>query len=121
MLSDPRWLEDQKLAKELEKPLARIAFFHLSEETDAAGKPLNPVAGFHLGNGARLSAKHVHFGANRTERAVLDSCGIMVSYVYSGTWLQELSRSVSVDAPVAELSNDNSATGCWVEANSPLS
>ena len=99
VLSDPRWLEDGPLAKELEKPLKRIAFFYLSEETDTSGTPLNPVAGFHLGNGARLSAKHVHFGANRTERAILDSCGIMVSYVYSGTWLQELSRSVSSMLP----------------------
>ncbi len=99
VLSDPRWIEDRALAKELEKPLTRIAFFHLSKETDTAGKPLNPVAGFHLGNGARLSPKNVYFGANRTERGVLDSCGIMVSYVYSSTWLHELSRSVSSMLP----------------------
>ncbi len=99
VLSDPRWLQDQMLAKELQKPLTRIAFFHLSQETDAAGKPLNPVAGFHLGNGARLSAKHVHFAANRSERGILDSCGIMVSYVYSSSWLHELSRSVSSVLP----------------------
>ncbi len=94
VLSDPDWLEDRGLARELEKPLTRIAFFHLTQEQDATGKPLNPVAGFHLGNGARLGAKHVYFGANRTERGVLDSCGIMVSYVYSSTWLHELERSV---------------------------
>lgn len=99
VLSDPRWLEDRALARELEKPLTRIAFFHLTQEQDAGGKPLNPVAGFHLGNGARLGAKHVYFGANRTERGVLDSCGIMVSYVYSSTWLHELQRSVSSMLP----------------------
>jgi len=99
VLSDPKWLEDGALGKELEKPLTRIAFFHLTEERDAAGKPLNPVAGFHMGNGARLSAKHVYFGANRTERGVLDSCGIMVSYVYSGTWLHDLQRSVQSMLP----------------------
>jgi hypothetical protein len=99
VLSDPGWLEDRALARELEKPLTRIAFFHLDQETDAGGKPLNPVAGFHLGNGARLGAKHVYFGANRTERGVLDSCGIMVSYIYSSTWLHELSRSVQSMIP----------------------
>jgi hypothetical protein len=99
VLSDPRWIEDRALAKELKKPLTRIAFFHLTEEKDAAGKPLNPVAGFHLGNGARLGARHVYFAANRTERGVLDSCGIMVSYVYSSTWLHELQRSVSSVLP----------------------
>jgi hypothetical protein len=99
VLSDPGWLEDRALAKELEKPLTRVAFFHLTQEKDAGGKPLNPVAGFHLGNGARLGAKHVYFGANRTERAVLDSCSIMVSYVYSSTWLHDLQRSVSSMLP----------------------
>jgi hypothetical protein len=99
VLSDPRWPEDRALARELGKPLTRIAYFHLTQERDAGGKPLNPVAGFHLGNGARLGARHVYFGANRTERGILDSCGIMVSYVYSSTWLQDLQRSVSSVLP----------------------
>jgi malonyl-CoA decarboxylase len=99
VLSDPGWLEDRALAKELEKPLTRIVFYHMNQEKDSGGKPLNPVAGFHVGNGARLGAKHVYFGANRTERGILDSCGIMVSYVYSSTWLQELQRSVSSMLP----------------------
>ncbi len=99
VLSDPGWIEDRALTRELEKPLTRIAYFHLTQEKDAAGKPLNPVAGFHVGNGARLGAKHVYFGANRTERGVLDSCGIMVSYVYSSTWLHDLRRSVSSMLP----------------------
>ena len=99
VLSDPRWLEDRALARELAQPLTRAAFFHLTQEKDGGGKPLNPVAGFHLGNGARLGAKHVYFGANRTERGILDSCGIMVSYVYSGSWLNDLQRSVSSVLP----------------------
>jgi hypothetical protein len=99
VLSDPKWLEDRALARALADPLTRIAYFHLTQEKDAGGKPLNPVAGFHLGNGARLGAKHVYFGANRTERGILDSCGIMVSYVYSSTWLNDLQRSVSSMLP----------------------
>ncbi len=99
VLSEPGWLEDRALARELEKPLTRVAYFHLTQEKDQGGKPLNPVAGFHLGNGARLGARHVHFGANLTERGIRDSCGIMVSYVYSSTWLQDLQRSVSSMLP----------------------
>ena len=99
VLSDSGWLSDRALEKELARPLIRAAYFHLTQEKDASGKPLNPVAGFHLGNGARLNEKSVHFGANRTERGVLDSCSIMVSYVYSSTWLHELSRSVSSMLP----------------------
>jgi hypothetical protein len=71
-LSDPTWIQDRALARDLAKPLARAALFHLTSEKDASGKPLNPVAGFHLGNGAHLGEKNVYFGANRTERGVLD-------------------------------------------------
>ncbi|MGH9319461.1 MAG: malonyl-CoA decarboxylase domain-containing protein [Vicinamibacteria bacterium] len=99
LLLHPRWIEDHALVADLEKPLTRIAFFYLTEEKDAAGKPLNPVAAFHLGNGARLNAKSVYYGANRTERGLLDSCGIMVSYVYSSTWLHGLRRSARAMLP----------------------
>lgn len=99
ILSSPAWIEDEALTKELERPLTRIAYSYLTEELDPAGKPLNPVASFHLGNGARLSAKNVHFGANRTERGLGDSCGLMVSYVYSSTWLHGLRRSAEAMLP----------------------
>jgi malonyl-CoA decarboxylase len=99
ILSEPGWIEDDVLSGELERPLTRVAYFYLTEERDAGGKPLNPVASFHLGNGARLSARNVHFGANRTARGLKDSCGVMVSYVYSSTWLHELRRSAEAMLP----------------------
>jgi malonyl-CoA decarboxylase len=104
ILSSPDWLGDEVLAKELARPLTALAFFYLTEETDARGKPLNPVAGFHMGNGAKLSAKNVHFAGNRTERGLLDSCGLMVSYVYSSHWLHELRRSARAMLPWGGLS-----------------
>lgn len=99
ILSSPDWIRDEGLQKELARPLTAIAFFYLTEETDARGKPLNPVAGFHMGNGAKLSARNVHFAGNRTERGLLDSCGLMVSYVYSSHWLHELRRSARAMLP----------------------
>lgn len=96
ILGEPSWIDDPVYAKDLAKPVGALALFYLTQEKDARGKPLNPVANFHMGNGARLSAKNVHFGANRTERGVLDSASVMVSYVYSSTWLHELRRSARV-------------------------
>ena len=93
VLAEPTWIEDPVYARELTRPLRELAFFYLTREKDERGKPLNPVANFHMGNGARLAAKNVHFGANLTERGLLDSAGVMVSYVYSSTWLHELRRS----------------------------
>ena len=93
VLSTPDWIEDPLYEKEFTRPLRELTFFYLTEEKDARGRPLNPVANFHMGNGARLILRNVHFGANRTPRGLGRSCGMMVSYVYSSTWLHELRRT----------------------------
>jgi hypothetical protein len=99
VLSSSGWVTDDALVEALKGPLTRIAFAYLSEEKDARGKPLNPVASFHIGNGAQLVAKNVHFAGNRTERALSDSCGFMVSYIYSSTWFSALRRTARAMLP----------------------
>lgn len=94
MLSKETWIEDEALKKGLQYPLLRIAYHYLAEEKNPQGKPLNAVAGFHLGNGATLSRKNIHFLANRTVRGLQDSCGLMVSYFYTSTWLGQFRRSL---------------------------
>jgi hypothetical protein len=93
VLSDTAWISDAALVRHLKKFLVELAHFHIAEETDAKGKPLNPVAGFHLGNGATLAKKNVNFGANTSPRGLADSCGLMVNFVYSASTFTRLSRS----------------------------
>jgi malonyl-CoA decarboxylase len=88
------WVEDPHYPNLLARPLEDIAYRYLTEETDRRGKPLNPVAGFHLGNGATVARRDIHFGANRTPRGVAESCTLMVNYLYSTTWLQQIGRGV---------------------------
>jgi malonyl-CoA decarboxylase len=99
ILSRPQWIEDTPLAQALKKPLTEIAFFYLSQEKDRRGKPLNPVANFHLGNGATISLKNINFGANCFPRGLQESCGLMVNYVYSPTWLQQIGRTMKSFLP----------------------
>ena len=99
ILSDFRWIEDAEILRVLKKPLAETAYFYLSQEKDRRGKPLNPVANFHLGNGATISLKNVNFGANRLQRGVMESCGLMVNYVYSPNWLQQIGRTMKAFLP----------------------
>jgi hypothetical protein len=94
VLSEPTWIEDQSLVRHLRKPLTEIAYLHVAGETDRRGKPLNPVAGFHLGNGATIAKKNVNFGANTSERGLLDSCGMMANYVYSTSTFETIGRTV---------------------------
>lgn len=94
ILSDPKWIEDPLYCDWLKKPLTEVCYFYLTQEKDRQGKPLNSVANFHMGNGAEVSLKNVNFAANRLPRGLEDSCGMMVNYVYSKTWLQQIGRTM---------------------------
>jgi hypothetical protein len=94
ILSDPQWIEDPVYGKLLEKPLTEITFFYIAQEKDAQGRPLNPVANFHMGNGATVGMGNINFGANRFRRGMEESCGMMVNYVYSQTWLKQIGRTM---------------------------
>jgi hypothetical protein len=94
ILSNPSWIEDPFYAKWLERSLTELTYFYVTKEKNRQGKPLNPVANFHMGNGARVSFKNINFAANRSSRGVLDSCGMMVNYVYSANWVQQIRRTM---------------------------
>ena len=44
------------------------------------GQPLDPVARFHLGNGAEIHELHAH--ADMSDNGISQSCGAMVNYLY---------------------------------------
>lgn len=54
---------------------------------NAAGKPYDPVARFHLGNGARL--EQVNWRADMSPNGLRQSGGIMVNYLYDLAHLEE--------------------------------
>jgi hypothetical protein len=94
VLRRPDCLSKKNLVKLLREPLSAVAYFYLTQEKNRHGRPLNPVAGFHLGNGATVHPHHVHFGANRSEKGWAESYGLMVNYIYSQTWLHQIGRTV---------------------------
>ncbi|EFV86957.1 hypothetical protein HMPREF0005_05943, partial [Achromobacter xylosoxidans C54] len=44
------------------------------------GLPLDPVARFHLGNGARI--ERLNWAADTSAKGLKQSCGLMVNYLY---------------------------------------
>ena len=99
ILSDLRWIEDPEYLRILKKPLTDLVYFYLSQEKDRQGKPLNSVANFHLRNGATVALKNINFAANRSPRGLLESCGVMVNYIYSQTWLRQVSQTMKAYLP----------------------
>ncbi|MBW2065042.1 MAG: malonyl-CoA decarboxylase family protein [Deltaproteobacteria bacterium] len=94
ILSGEEWVEDERLREALRKPLVRIAYDYITRERDSRGRPLNPVANFHMGNGATISQKHVNFLGNPSSKGLRESCGIMVNYIYSQNWLSQIRKSI---------------------------
>jgi malonyl-CoA decarboxylase len=78
-LADPAWLKDPALVTLLEEPLVRAAARYLTAR-GADGLPIDPVARFHLGNGARI--ERINWLADRSPRRLAQSAGLMVNYLY---------------------------------------
>jgi malonyl-CoA decarboxylase len=78
-LADPAWLQDPAVVTLLEEPLVRAAARYLVAR-GADGLPIDPVARFHLGNGARI--ERINWLADRSPRRLAQSAGVMVNYLY---------------------------------------
>ncbi|GHC77514.1 malonyl-CoA decarboxylase [Limoniibacter endophyticus] len=64
----------------LRDDLRALASVYLLEEKRSDGLPIDPVARFHLGNGA--SVHEVHALADKSANGLKQSCGAMVNYLY---------------------------------------
>jgi len=93
-LEDPSWPQNNEFRELVKKPLTEIAYHYITVERDEKSGPLNPVANFHLSNGATVTRQCVNFLANPSSRGLEESCGIMVNYIYSLHWLAQLKRSI---------------------------
>ena len=63
----------------LREPFEGLAAWYLTREWQE-GHALDPVARFHLGNGARL--ERINWGADTSPKGLAQSLGMMVNYVY---------------------------------------
>ena len=79
-LDTGQWHRDEATAKELQPALMAAAARYFLEERDQRGRLIDPVARFHLGNGARL--ERVNFLADKSPRALAQAHGLMVNYLY---------------------------------------
>ncbi len=74
------WWEDEPLAAALRPPLMRLAAVYLTQTVAPGGRARDAVAHFHLTNGARV--ERLDWLADRSERGLAQSAGIMVNYLY---------------------------------------
>ena len=80
-LDMPNWADDPDLAEQVKTELLPLAAYYFLEAKGSRGHPLDPVARFHLGNGARL--ERLNFPGDRSEKGTQQSHGLMVNYLYA--------------------------------------
>src|SRR5262245_1406596 len=74
------WRTDPEIFSKLEEPLMRVAAWYFLRARNQRGTPIDPVARFHLGNGARL--ERINWLADTSDRAITQAHGLMVNYLY---------------------------------------
>jgi malonyl-CoA decarboxylase len=76
---DSDWVKDTKLAEKMKPVLMRLCAHYLLKEKKH-NRPLDPVAGFHLFNGARL--ERLNWLGDTSAKGLKQSAGIMANYYY---------------------------------------
>jgi len=80
LLDGPDWHLDADATKSLKSILFPAVAAYLLVVRTAFGKPIDPVARFHLGNGARL--EKIHWQSDLTPKGLRQAAGFMVNYLY---------------------------------------
>jgi malonyl-CoA decarboxylase len=105
LIADSEAWEGPDVDAMFEAPLARACARYLTESDPGHG-PSDPVARFHLGNGARL--ERINWRGNVSARGLRESYGVMVNYLYDPETIEAnheafasggvVARSAAVDA-----------------------
>lgn len=74
------WQADKATCETVRKAMIPAAAAYFLRAKNERGKPLDPVARFHLGNGARL--ERLNFLGDVSAKGLAQSRGLMVNYLY---------------------------------------
>jgi malonyl-CoA decarboxylase len=80
------WWRAPDIGDRIREPFLRAAAWYYLRGRNGRGLPLDAVARFHLGNGARL--ERLNWLADTSERALKQSYGLMVNYLYDLDYIE---------------------------------
>jgi malonyl-CoA decarboxylase len=79
-LDEPDWWKNVELEGELRSIVEPLAAYYFLKARTSKGRLIDPVARFHLGNGARL--ERINWLGDTSTKGQRESAGIMVNYLY---------------------------------------
>ena len=80
VLDEPDWADRPDAVAAVQPVMTAAAAWYFLRSRNEKGKVVDPVARFHLGNGARL--ERINFLGDRSSRAMRQGYGLMVNYLY---------------------------------------
>jgi malonyl-CoA decarboxylase len=88
VLDEPGWKDDPEKVERVRAVLLSAAAYYFLKAKDPKGRPVDPVARFHLGNGARL--ERLNFLGDVSSKGLKQAQGLMVNYLYA---LEEIEKN----------------------------
>ncbi|MBO1908672.1 malonyl-CoA decarboxylase [Microvirga sp. 3-52] len=80
-LEEPGWSNNPDTIEQVRAALLPAAAYYFLKAKDPKGRPVDPVARFHLGNGARL--ERLNFLGDVSLKGLKQAHGLMVNYLYA--------------------------------------
>ena len=80
LLDQPDWWRNEDTAAQVQDSVMRAAAWYYLRARNDRGMPVDAVARFRLGNGARL--ERINWLADTSDRAMAQAHGLMVNYLY---------------------------------------
>ena len=91
------WWTIAETAERLRDPVMRAAAWYLVRARGPRGLPVDAVARFHLGNGARL--ERINWLADVSDKALAQAHGLMVNYLYDLDDIEKNHEAYAEGAP----------------------
>lgn len=98
-LAKAAWISDPEEADRLRPEVEALAATYFTEAKGRSGAPRDPVARFHLGNGA--AAWRVNWPADLSEGAIQRAHGLMINYLYEPGAIEAQHEAFVRDGTVA--------------------
>lgn len=92
------WVDEPGLPERMKRVIEPLALSYFLAARRDDGRPADPVANFHLGNGARL--ERINWLGDKSPKGLRDSAGLMVNYLYN---LDDIEKNHELFANNAEI------------------
>ena len=98
-LNDPEWVDDPSSETTLKPGLMALAAHYFLIAKNGDGRPVDQVARFHLGNGAKL--ERINWLGDTSPKGLAEAHGLMVNYKYELKEIEANHEAFANDGTVA--------------------